>query len=66
MENLRQKGHSNDPAARDCNLRSGIVTVFDDNASINEIVAFGGHNLIPAGSSFRLELLSIGTVQCRR
>jgi hypothetical protein len=63
---LRQKGHSHDPATRDCNLRSRIVTVFDDNASINEIVAFGGHNLSRAASSFRLKLLSIGTVQCRR
>src|SRR5471030_2575441 len=39
-ESLRQKGHSQPPAARDKHLSSGIMTDFDDNG-LNGIVAFG-------------------------
>jgi hypothetical protein len=33
LENLRQKRHSQPPAARDKHLSSGIMADFDDNAA---------------------------------
>jgi hypothetical protein len=41
-----------------------LCAVFDDSATVNEIVAFGAQGQ-PGTSGFRLELHSIGTEQCR-